>query len=138
MGTRSLVVRRLAGGLPGVCVVVMLSVVVMPMVVTACRGRREFSPQKGGDQRLHAPAKGSGPHLDAVAREILQRPVADATSDDHFDPVLPEPAREQAGLVVRCGVDFGSQRRLQAGVDLDDRELTAAAEVSVQMTGLDG
>ena len=63
--------------------------------------------------------------------------MADAAGNDRMDALLTKPAWKQARLMVGRWEHFRAQGHLGSGVDFDERELAAPAEVSVQSTVLD-
>lgn len=125
-----------------VMTVVVMTVVVMTMVVSvvvAARGRGLEPPiEEGGDEFLHPGPGDAGANGDSLAAEEVQGAMADAFGDDVVYPVLPQPAGEDAGLVVRGREEFGPENRAGFRIHLDEGELAGAAEVAVQAAVVGG
>jgi hypothetical protein len=118
-----------------VMMVMAVFVVEMMAVVFAAFGRHgQLAVQKRAHQVLHTRVWQTGPHLDAVLGENVERPSANATDDDNTDALLAEPARERTGLVFGRRHHLSVQRHFLFWVHLDQRKLAAAAEVSVEAT----
>lgn len=113
--------------------------VVVPMfVVVACgRTAREAALEESGHEFLHRRVAGSGPDGDSLPGEQIQGTLADAAGNDRLDALLTKPAWKQARLMVGRREHFRAQGHLGMGVDFDEREMAAPAEVSVQSTVLD-
>jgi len=85
-----------------------------------------------GGKRLDRGTRFTRPNLDAFLGEDGQRTLANAAHNDDARALLAQPAREKAGLVRRRGHRPDADNFPLLGVRLDERELPAAAKVSVQ------
>jgi hypothetical protein len=120
--------------------VVIVIVIVIVIVVVSAAGRTggQSSVEERRHQFFHGRVAGSGADVDPLAGEEVQGALPDPARDDHLDPVLAKPAGEQARLVIRGGKHLRPRGLSGLSVDVDQRELAAAAEVSVQAAVIEG
>lgn len=107
------------------------------VVIAAGRTVCQSSVEERGHEFLHRRVAGSGPDGDSLPGEQIQGTLADAAGNDRLDALLTKPAWKQARLMVGRREHFCAQGQLGIGIDFDERELAAAAEVSVQSTVLE-
>lgn len=116
-----------------VMVIVPLSVsVIFSVVLTPVRCAHELARQVSLHQFLDRGLRQPGAHGDTVVRKIGQRTMSDAAGNDDFHALFSQPSRENAWLMLgrghRFGLDHGSGNR----VHLNQGEVAAAAEMSMQ------
>ena len=109
--------------------VVLVVLVVLMMVSTSIGGLYQISVQVGGDEGVHRPSGLPGHHLDTVLGEDGQCSLADTAHDNHLNAMLPQPAREQARFVLGSRQRLGSQDGFGPLIDLNQRKVSAPAEV---------
>jgi len=102
-----------------VMLMAMLMVVMMPVVrATVGRGSQP-AVEVGGDQLLDRRIRHPSPHGDSVMGKVGQSALTDASSNDDFNALLAQPARENAGLVFGCRQHLCAERDFSLRIHLD-------------------
>jgi len=86
----------------------------------------------GGGQFFDGRSDLAGADGDALLREKIQRPPADAAGNHHAGALLAQPARKKSGRVLRRSHRAQVENLVLSGVRLNERELPASAEMFVQ------
>ena len=108
---------------------VAMSVFVVIVVRAAFRRLDQPSLQVGGRQDFHRRVRLPGQHLDTVLGKNGQRALANAADDDHLNVLFAQPSRECTGLVLGRRQSLRSENGLGVLVHLDQRKVSAAAEM---------
>ena len=113
-------------------VVMMMSAPVIMVMGAALGFVHQPAIEIRGGKRLDRGTRFTRPNLDAFLGEDGQRTLANAAHNDDARALLAQPAREKAGLVRRRGHRPDADNFPLLGVRLHERELSAAAKVSVK------
>ena len=115
-----------------VVMMAMLMVVMMSVVFATVRRAGQITFEIRSDQFFHRRVWKPGAHGDAVMGKVGQGPPTDATSNDDLNTLFAQPTRKQSWLVRGGGNDLRANHGFVLDIGFHERELTAAAEVSVQ------
>lgn len=117
-----------------VVMVMMAMTPAMPISVVFAPLRRvhQLASEIRVHQFLDRGLRQPGAHGDAVLRKIGQGTMSDTAGNDDFHALFSQPARKRARLMLRRGDRFGLDYGFGYRVHLDQGEVAAAAEMSMQ------
>ena len=113
--------------------VVMMVPAPLIMVMGAAFGFvHQLAVEIRGGERIHCGARFTRPNLDALLRKQIQGAPPDAARMMTLRALLAQPARKKSRRVRRRGHRPDADNFSLLGVRLHERELSAAAKVSVK------
>ena len=113
-------------------VVMFITVVVVTVVGAAFRRRSQFAVQIGVYQRFHRLTNDSGADFDALLGEKREGALANAARDNNLCALFAQPTREKSRRVRWRYHWLDADNFPLLGVGLHERELPAAAKMSVK------
>jgi hypothetical protein len=122
----------------GVILVAVAMVVVMPVTRAAFGSTGQHTVQIPGQEVFHRQARLAGDDFDALLCKHIQGAPAHAADNHNANPLLAQPAWENAGGVRWRSHRAHQENGLLLGINLGQRKMGAAAKMPVKTSALDG